>query len=79
MELDPAFDYRGLRMRVKKGTKTTQIYLPEVNHFAKEMDHFSEAVLDDKPVWTPGEDGLADIRVIEAIHRSLESGKSEKV
>jgi predicted dehydrogenase len=78
-ELDPAFGYRGLQMHVKKGKQKTAITLPEVNHFTKEMDHFSECVLDDKRPWTPGEEGLADLRVIEAIKRSIQSGKFERV
>jgi predicted dehydrogenase len=53
--------------------------LPEVNHFTKEMDHFSECVLEDRQPWTPGEEGLADIRVIEAINRSIESGRVERI
>jgi predicted dehydrogenase len=43
------------------------------------MDHFSECVLEDKRPWTPGEEGLADLRVIEAINRSVQSGKFERV
>jgi hypothetical protein len=43
------------------------------------MDHFADCVLNDKQSWTPGEEGLADARVIEAIERSIESGKREKV
>jgi predicted dehydrogenase len=78
-ELDPAFGYRGLRLNVKKGKQKTNISLPEVNHFSKEMDHFSECVLEDKRPWTPGEEGLADLRVMEAIERSIQSAKFERV
>jgi predicted dehydrogenase len=78
-ELDPAFSYRGLRMNVKKGKEKSAVNLPEVNHFTKEMDHFSECVLEDRKPWTPGEEGLADMRVIEAINQSIETGKFERI
>jgi predicted dehydrogenase len=77
-ELDPAFSYRGLRLHVKKGNEREEITLPEKSHFALEMDHFSQCVLEDRKPWTPGEEGLADIRVIEAIERSIQSGRPEK-
>jgi len=49
--------------------------LIEVNHFAAEMDHFSECVAADRPPRTPGEEGLADVRVIEAI---AEAARTER-
>jgi predicted dehydrogenase len=77
-ELDPAFSYRGLRLNVKKGNQKTTISLPEMSQFALEIDHFSGCVLDDRKPWTPGEEGLADINVLEAINRSIKSGRPEK-
>lgn len=40
------------------------------NEQAKQMDDDALAILQDKPVWVPGEEGLKDIRVVEAIYRS---------
>ena len=43
--------------------------------FVREMDHFSECILRDRTPKTPGEEGLADIRCIEAIYKTAgESG-----
>ena len=78
-ELENAFAYRGQRLRVKQGPEMAEVNIPPVNHFAAEIDHFSECVRADKRVWTPGEDGLADVRVIRAIKESMKSGRSEKV
>jgi predicted dehydrogenase len=78
-QMDPAFSYRGLKMEVKKGPQLSQVNLPEVNHFSKEMDHFSECVLEDRKPWTPGEDGLADVRIIEAINESIRTGQPQRV
>ena len=75
IELDEAFAYRGQRLRVRRGSEREEtLLLPPVNHFAAEMDHFSAAVLDDGPVDTPGELGLADMRIIEAIDEAIRTG-----
>jgi predicted dehydrogenase len=79
VEMDPAFPYRGLRLKVSKDGKTSEVKLDEVNHFAAEMDHFSECVLDGKDPRTPGEEGLADLRVIEAIREAARTGKAVAV
>ena len=62
-----------------RGSEEANVHLAQVNHFAAEMDHLSECVLKDKEPRTPGEEGLADMRVIAAIEDAAESGKSVKV
>ena len=47
----------------------------EKNQFANEMDHFSECIRDNKQPYTPGEEGLQDNVVIEAIYKSAVEGK----
>ena len=47
--------------------------------FATEMDHFSLCVKEDRRPRTPGEEGLADLRVIEAIDEAAKTGKAVKV
>jgi predicted dehydrogenase len=79
VQLDPAFSYNGLELRTMRGTEESQIHLKQQNHFAAEMEHFSECVLDGKSPRTPGEEGLADMRVMAAINRAVESGRIEKV
>jgi predicted dehydrogenase len=83
-ELDPAFSYRGLRMRVgrKRGEdqqEVQEVRLREVNHFASEMDHFSDCVLEDKQPWTPGEEGLQDLRIMMKIFEAAHTGKAVRV
>ena len=41
------------------------------NQQAKQMDEDALAILKNKPVMVPGEEGLKDIRVVEAIYRSV--------
>ena len=50
-----------------------------VNQFAVEMDGFAQAILANKPVRTPGADGLADLRVIAAIAEAAAGGGTVKI
>lgn len=86
IEMDPAFSYRGLRLRTKRGeskgpkdAENAEVLIEQVNHFAAEMDHFSDCVLNKKALRTPGSMGLADLRVIAAIDESVRSGKTVAV
>jgi predicted dehydrogenase len=52
---------------------------PASNQYAVQADLFSKAILDNGPVPTPLEDSLHNIRAIEAVLRSGESGRWETV
>ena len=79
IECLPGFPYQNLML--KSGTAKEEIkydLLPK-NHFTLEFDDFADCVINDKPFITPGEEGLADVKVIEAVNRSIASGKPEKI
>ena len=78
-ELDPASSYTGLRMRVFRGGTTEERTLPQRDHFALEMDHFSASVMNNTEPLTPGEEGLKDLKVMMAIYEAAESGRSVKL
>lgn len=81
--LDPAFSYQNLQL---EGTHSEGLVeyrehpgiLPK-DQFALEMDHMAECILDDKRPYTPGEEGLQDQRIMEAIYESAASGKPVKI
>jgi predicted dehydrogenase len=77
--LDPAYDYRGLRLHIGQGNERREIQLGQVNHFAREMDHMAQCVEQNKTPWTPGEEGLRDTLVMAAIVRAAETGGSVKI
>lgn len=83
--MDPAFPYRGLRLKVSrtKGPseepEIAELRIPQINHFAAEMDHFSECVGADHTPRTPGEMGLADMLIVEAIAESVRTGLPVKL
>ena len=85
IDLDSAYGYWGQELHVKQGhakagdAQSAKLLLEPVNHFSAEMDHFSGCVLDDKECRTPGEMGLADVRVIAAIEEAARTGRSVQV
>lgn len=52
---------------------------PATDHFAVEMDAFSDAILRNQAFEVPGVEGLRDLLVVEAVYRSIASGKTEAV
>ena len=79
LEMDPATWYRGLRMRVGHKSNIEEKELPIRDHFAAEMDHMSQCVMENKEPLTPGEEGLRDIKLMMAIYEAAKSGKTVKV
>ncbi len=77
-ELDPAFAYEGLTMRIGrkagKAHAVEQRRFGERNQFAREMDHFAECVRTGRRPHTPGEEGLQDHRLMEAIYQAAQGG-----
>ena len=75
---DPAFGYDNSTMQVgRKAGKTNSLderrFTPE-NHFAVEMDDFAQRLRRNAGPLTPGEEGLQDQKIMEAIYRSAASG-----
>jgi predicted dehydrogenase len=86
LRIDNAFTYRGLELTIKRapaeGGRPREELEPQIenkNHFQLELDAFAQAVLGDKPVKTPGQDGLADLRVMAAIEKSIRESRPMKV
>ena len=50
-----------------------------IDQFAAEMDDFAACVRDGKPTRVPGEEGLRDVRIIDALYRSAATGRDVKL
>lgn len=72
-ELDPAFFYGGNRGRRSDGK---EIRYPQIDLFAEEMDDFAQCILQGRPTKVPGEEGLRDVRIMQAIYESARTGKA---
>ncbi len=78
IDLENAFAYRGQQMRIgRRGPRSgivEQVMIGARNQFALEMDHFAECVAENRQPRTPGEEGLQDHVLMEAIYESARSG-----
>ncbi len=79
--MEPATPYAGQSMTIRKDGVTAPRTLPAPtkNQFAGQLDHLAECILTDKTPIVPGEEGLADMRVIEAIYQSAAQGRSIRI
>lgn len=66
-ELSPAYSYKG----IKGSTTNGPMNFPEVNQQALQMDDFADSILSKRPNRVPGEEGLRDVRIIQAVYESL--------
>jgi predicted dehydrogenase len=81
LTMAPAYDYAvPLTVAVEvDGKKPTKKTFAKSDQVAAELVAFARYVREDRPPEPSGEEGLADLRVLEAIQRSLESGRAETV
>jgi predicted dehydrogenase len=83
LNMDKAYAYKGQKLTTAKAEgmmeKQEEISLAEKNQFAAEIDHFSDCILHNKAPFTPGEEGLQDHILMEAIYQSAKEGKPVKV
>jgi predicted dehydrogenase len=74
--LDPAYEYiepitSHLRLKNKKHTR----HFAKRDQFAAELIYFSNCILKDRAPEPDGEEGRIDIEIIEALHRSIKTGR----
>ncbi len=80
IELNPAYMYgKSLEHFATIGDKQEHKEFKSTDQFGGEMKYFSECILNSTTPEPDGYEGLADVRVAEAIHRSLKSGAWEKI
>ncbi len=79
LEIENAFAYDGQRLRIAKlvdgRNEVTERTMPAKNQFAVELDHFAGCVKTGTPPRTPGEEGVQDHVVMEAIYAAAKTGR----
>jgi len=72
IELEPATSYRGIQLRAGsgRGEEVTPPPGPGATMWAGQLDHLAQCILQDREPIVAGEEGLRDIRIIEAIYQS---------
>ena len=81
IDMEPATPYEGQAMTIRKDGVMAPRTLPASpkNQFAGQLDHLAECILKGGTPIVPGEEGLADMRVIEAIYTSAAQGTSVRI
>ncbi|WP_242662119.1 Gfo/Idh/MocA family protein [Teichococcus deserti] len=79
IDMPNAYKYQGQELYLARNLdgqdQRGAIILPPKNQFAEEIDHMARCILQDSRPRTPGEEGLQDHVVMEAIYRSAASGQ----
>ena len=83
IKMDPAFPYKGLKQELVHAPEGKQIIEqpsnPDKQQFALEIDHMAQCVRQNQTPYTPGEEGLQDQRIMEAIYKAAKEGKPVKL
>ncbi len=78
--LDPAYEYaEGLSYELKIGNRTRKKQFGKSDQFAPELLFFSDCILQNRDPEPSGEEGLMDVRIMEAMNRSIRSGRWVKL
>ena len=81
LELDPATSYGGQQMRVsRRGQPPEPREFPGAkSQFAGQLDHLAGCIRTGAEPIVPGEEGLKDMRVIEAIYEAARTGRTVRL
>ena len=74
-KLDPFSAYSGVQGNTSDGITISPAITEVPYEQVKQMDENALAIMQNKPVLVPGEEGLKDIRVVEAIYQSVKENK----
>lgn len=75
IELSPAYGYGPLAGKTHKG----KLKLPVINHQAAQLEGMATSILKNEDSIATGEEGLKDMKVIEAIYQSIATGKKVSI
>ncbi len=80
LHFDNAYFFRGSRLHdTRIGARATRKTYPQIDQLAAQVRYFADCILKDTPPAPSGQEGVADLRVIEAIGQALDSGARTKV
>jgi glucose-fructose oxidoreductase len=79
LRLCPAFNMRDLTLEVEIGGKTTRKTFRRSDQVAPELEEFADCIRQDRDPEPSGREGLADMRIIEAIEASAKSARRVQV
>jgi glucose-fructose oxidoreductase len=76
LKMDPAYEMVDtLKAEITHGDRTQKETFPKRDQFAAELVYFSDCVLNDRKPEPSGEDGLADVRIIQGLLKAAEENR----
>ena len=80
LHVDPAYEYaEGLAYELTIDDKTTRKRVGKRDQFAAELLYFSDCILNGRSPEPSGEEGLQDVRIVEALYKSATTGKAVRM
>jgi predicted dehydrogenase len=80
LHANPAFEYaEGLALTLTVDGKSTKRKIGKRDQFAPELLYFSDCILKDRSPAPSGEEGLQDVRVVQALYESSKRGRPVKI
>jgi len=80
LRFDPAYEYAmAIKQQVTRAEETKTKTFPKRDQFAAELVYFSDCILKDKEPEPSGLEGLADVRIVEAIYESARTRKAVRI
>ena len=80
IRLENAYEYQGeIKCVTTIGEKQTEKTFKPGDQFAPELIYFSDCIIHDRAPEPSGNEGLADVRIINAIYESDEIGRAVRV
>ena len=80
LHADPAYEYaEGLEFTVTVDGRRTRKKIGKRDQFAPELLYFSDCIIKDRVPEPSGEEGLQDVRIVQALYESARVGKHVKI
>jgi glucose-fructose oxidoreductase len=77
LHVDPAYEYaEGLAYTLERNGKRERKKIGKRDQFAPELLHFSDCIQNDREPEPSGEEGLQDVRIVQALYQSAATGKA---
>ena len=76
LHADPVYEYaNGLEYTLTREGKSTRKRVGKKDQFGPELLYFSDCILNDREPEPSGEEGMQDVRIVQALYKSATSGK----
>ena len=74
---EPAYEYaEGLEYELTIDGKTTRKRIGKRDQFAPQLLYFSDCILNNREPEPSGEEGMQDVRIVQALYKSAKTGRA---